>query len=177
MEFGVWLLWFIGFRLHLESLQRGSYRGSLEQPEDIDLRWNIQVNHLKQMVFTYWPEWRNWQTRWIQNPVGVIPVRVRVPPPVLMASGTSLVFEAFSSRGFRRSRLGTHFFVSVPVIQLAVQFCTRSNTVRVRSTVRLRSMSYVPFSCPMWKPLILRVPCPRLRGHADWQHQSAVATT
>ena len=32
------------------------------------------------------PEWRNWQTRWIQNPVPVEGVWVRVPPPVLERS-------------------------------------------------------------------------------------------
>ena len=32
----------------------------------------------------YLPEWRNWQTRWIQNPVSVKDVRVRVPPLVLL---------------------------------------------------------------------------------------------
>ena len=26
-------------------------------------------------------EWRNWQTRWVQDPVGLVPVWVRVPPP------------------------------------------------------------------------------------------------
>ncbi len=29
------------------------------------------------------PRWRNWQTRWVQDPVGVDPVGVRVPPSAL----------------------------------------------------------------------------------------------
>ena len=49
--------------------------------------WIIQ-KHNKHLVLRYLPEWRNWQTRWIQNPVSFTDVRVRVPPLVLFQQRT-----------------------------------------------------------------------------------------
>src|SRR5256885_15145569 len=39
------------------------------------------------------PEWRNWQTRWTQNPVGLSTVWVRPPPP-----GPNSFFQASPSK-------------------------------------------------------------------------------
>ena len=33
------------------------------------------------------PKWRNWETRWTQNPVGLCPVRVRSPPSASTSPG------------------------------------------------------------------------------------------
>ena len=48
------------------------------------------------------PEWRNWQTRWIQNPVSFTDVRVRVPPLVLYKKG---VFWTPPSNPFKLHRI------------------------------------------------------------------------
>jgi hypothetical protein len=44
----------------------------------------IQNEGASRRVAAHSPEWRNWQTRRIQNPVPVKGMRVRVPPPVLI---------------------------------------------------------------------------------------------
>ncbi len=60
-----------------DALRRDSDFRRLELIADILIQLFYKRSKRKE------PEWRNRQTRWIQNPVGVIPVRVQVPPPVL----------------------------------------------------------------------------------------------
>ena len=64
------------------------------------------ISHIKRTK----PKWRNRQTRWIQNPVGLTPVWVRVPPSVLLLKQNAFVFNTL--RETLSPCRGWRFFVS-----------------------------------------------------------------
>jgi hypothetical protein len=60
------------------------------------------------------PEWRNWQTRWIQNPFLVTRVRVRVPPSALNNANTPVTWTYIRRWGFSLPPVGAKNAESSP---------------------------------------------------------------
>ncbi len=50
------------------------------------------------------PKWRNWKTRWTQNPVGLRPVRVRFPPSASVVTTSSPRSQSVHRSGWVRPK-------------------------------------------------------------------------